>query len=189
MCQDKKDYIFPNIFRLRSLNDIEEIKTLGPLSFDESIRITSFYDVLSLNNELVLAEPGFGKTELLKHLNAYANDKNFSSLYVELRGYVKESNLENFIIEEASISSQPFSIVNNENVVLFLDAFDEAKHDSFSDLIRQIKVFHKQYPMEEAEQFIEAMFGKLIDEHYQCSKRPRYHDPDIEWKANSIKVP
>lgn len=146
MYQDKKDYIFPNLFKLRSLNDIEEIKTLGPLSVDESIRITSFYDVLSLNNALVLSEPGFGKTELLKHLNAYAKDNNFSSLYVELRSYTKENNLENFITDEATISSQPFSIVNNENVVLFLDAFDEAKHDSFSELIRQIKVFHKQYP-------------------------------------------
>jgi hypothetical protein len=43
--------------------------------------------------------------------------------------------------------------------------------------------------MEETEQFIEAMFGKIVENKQKCSKLTRYHEPDIVWEFNSIKAP
>ena len=91
MDKSKSIYIDPNLFLFNDLSEVEKSRTLNLFYADKKKKIKSFADILTLDNALILGEPGFGKSELLRHLHSKANEYGLSSIYIELKGSIRVS--------------------------------------------------------------------------------------------------
>lgn len=151
------NYILPNIKKFDSIKDF-----MDPENHFNTFS-TSINELLKLSNTFIIAEPGFGKTRLLKEIIrlSYANEK--SSIFIDLKKV--DCSINDFInkktrfaieinhlkdemdLQKCSlIKSSGFELENTSKNIICLDALDEVKLEDFCTIIDSIKEFLILYP-------------------------------------------
>jgi len=131
-------------------------------SFDEALSANEDWDKYLLSKEdkwefgtlfnhartAVVAEPGYGKTRLLREMVLHAKEQGYRGIAVELKK-ISGRSLEKFIFEQSrvpsTLKSQSFRLKDAKNVVVCLDALDEVKLDEFSLVVEKLKIFLAKY--------------------------------------------
>jgi len=138
------NYIQPNILTCKSF------QTLIDPVFKYSNRIEKFCfeDLFSIKKAFVIAEPGYGKTRLLKEVIIKEPINGKQGIAIDLKKVDK--NLKEFIEEKSSrdtlLKTNNFSLINNQRTIVCLDALDEVKQQDFSKIVDWIKEFTHDYP-------------------------------------------
>lgn len=147
-------YINPNLKQYDSLK----------LLLDNQSDIFSSYtykisDLLNLNKCIIISEPGYGKTRLLKECLSQGQ---YEGVFVDLKKIGKQDikqfidNQNNSIIiiqksnNEEILNSKlfktpNFTLENNDNIIFCFDALDEVKQEYFSEIVDNIHRFIKEY--------------------------------------------
>jgi hypothetical protein len=151
-------YIQPNLGKYDSF---EKFLQRNPYIPPESIGSDfSFDDFFKMKRLLVIAEPGNGKTRLLKEIIVEAFKKKKQGIFIDLKRVDK--NLESFIKEPKRIfesitpersgeelkamtllKTEGFALENSEETMICLDALDEVTQQYFSNVVDWIKEFFK----------------------------------------------
>jgi len=140
------EYVIPSIKQLDSLKKVGEFLEESSFAFslgsDDAIK--NIDDLFNIPKNIVIGEPGIGKTELLHQLEKKISKQEFESLFVELRqfsNYTKEIN---------EFVSSP----SDKKKILFLDGFDEVSAKN----------------LEEAFSFLQLLSEKDIYIYASCRK-------------------
>ena len=159
------NYITPNLIKYDSYEELTKKKNIfkGLFDFYDEKEKIRFNDLFLLKNAVILAEPGYGKTRLLKEIVIEARNCGKYAFYLDLKkvdGSIEEyitkksanakivDNLMNeFVIYETFLlKTTEFHLEDNSNFIVCLDALDEVKQDKFSNIIDYIKEFTRIYP-------------------------------------------
>lgn len=141
-------YVIPQLSVFNSFKEAQdEVKKNEGLFFREieNKELTSYFNY---KRTLVIAEPGYGKTRLLKELFRNAKSLKKESLLIDLKKIPENIGIEDFIylqINELE-KDKNFEIVDSENIILYLDGLDEVKQGNFSMVVDKIKSFNLKYP-------------------------------------------
>jgi len=152
-------YVKPTIRFYDRFNDIEsEGETYAYL-----LHKTNWDDIFLKNRVVLLAEPGYGKTRMLKEIVLESSQHHKEAIFVDLKmvsgiveDYIKEYsdscksvellNSEEEIIKCQTIKSNHFTLTNSENIIICFDALDEVQiGEKFAKLINDLKDFTKKY--------------------------------------------
>ena len=141
-------YIIPRLRIFQSFKEAQvEIEENRGLIFNE-IENKALNDYFNYKRTIVIAEPGYGKTRLLKEF--YLNVKSFGrkSFLIDLKKIPENVNIEDFIYLQTDDfeKDKNFKIVDSENIILCFDGLDEVKQENFSEVIDKIKSFDLKYP-------------------------------------------
>jgi len=107
---------------------------LSEFMFGEDSIIT-VEDLSKGNRNLVVGEPGVGKTELLNRIKDHLNKNKFSTALISLRNSSSLEDIDKFIGTKSEIPK-----------VLLLDALDEVKSNTFPDVLEKIEKISSLYP-------------------------------------------
>lgn len=134
-------YIKP---RLKVYNTFEELNKNEPFigSYFGEKDTEEFENLITYKRLIVLAEPGYGKSELLRQLAKNSLD---NSIIVELKKFQGESSISQLIEKECKIAKRNFNLVDDEKIVVCLDALDEVRNHLLEDLISKINIFTNDY--------------------------------------------
>lgn len=132
------NYIKPKIGIYNSFDD----------AFNSSAAIFGFEDekedweyklFFSHHRTLVLAEPGFGKTELLNQIVSEGKNHGKKTVFIDCKKI--------FVCKISSYVSERTEAKDiDENVIVCFDALDEIRYDDFSNTINEIKTFLADNP-------------------------------------------
>jgi len=116
------------------------------LSFKE--KKWEFKDLFAFPKNLIVAEPGYGKTRLLREIVPRASNEGKKAICVESKKII-EATIEEFILNQfikgSAVKSDGFELKNEKDVVICLDALDEVKLEDFSSTVEKIKNFLAEY--------------------------------------------
>ena len=152
-------YVKPTIRFYDRFNDIEsEGETYAYL-----LHKTDWDDIFLKNRIILLAEPGYGKTRMLKEIVLESSKHHKEAMYVDLKmvsciveDYIRES-IDKYTIAESldteekvnecqAIKSNNFSLANSQNTIICFDALDEVQiGETFAKLINDLKDFTNKY--------------------------------------------
>lgn len=147
----KDSFIYPQLSRYKTFQELVEghktsyLRRSGLLSFDE---------LMNFKTSVVLAEPGFGKTRLLKEM--FLNNKK-EAIFIDLKRV--EGDLEDFIkkrdipiysegddiFHNYILKNKKFTLRNLDKVSIYLDALDEVKYHEFYRMVDSIKSLLRKY--------------------------------------------
>ena len=112
------------------------------LPFDQ--KKWEFTDFFRFPKTFVIAEPGYGKTELLHQIVSNALKEGKNAIAVEIKK-INQTSVQAFIVNQAKREdvhkSENFELKNEKNVIICLDALDEVKPQKFLQTVEQIKTF------------------------------------------------
>jgi len=153
------NYVKPTIRFYDRFDDLDsEQKTYAYL-----LHKTDWDDIFSKKRIVLLAEPGYGKTRMLKEIVLESSQHHKEAMFVDLKmvfgiveDYIKKyadscKSVELLHSEEEIIKCQPiksnnFTLTNSENIILCFDALDEVQiGEKFAKLINDLKDFTKKY--------------------------------------------
>lgn len=158
-------YITPNMSMHDSFKDVLEFKSETEyyyflLSDRNQVK---FNDLYANDITFVIAEPGYGKTRLLKEIVIKAKMNHKEAIFMDLKKV--QFSLSQFIKDHVSkavvvslkkteidldktdlIKTPDFELIDNTSTIVCLDALDEVKKERFSDIVDSIKEFIKEYP-------------------------------------------
>jgi hypothetical protein len=153
-------YIQPDLETYDSFNEFLDRNPFIPDLLVESN--FSCGDFFKMKGSFVIAEPGNGKTRLLKEVIVEALNKKKQGIFIDLKKV--DRDLESFISEPKRIfesitpeskgedlkkmtlfKTEGFSLENSEETMICLDALDEIKQQDFSNVVDWIKYFSKQF--------------------------------------------
>jgi hypothetical protein len=107
-----------------------------------------FKDLLVFPKTFIVAEPGYGKTRLLKEIVLRANDEGKKAISVECKKII-EATVEEFILNQtkkvSTVQTDNFELENEEDIIICFDALDEVKLEDFSRTVEKIKTFLAEY--------------------------------------------
>lgn len=146
--KNENNYILPRLKIFQSFEDIQsESGEYGDFLLDK-FEDKNLIDYFVSPRTFVIAEPGYGKTRLLKELSIINKSLGKESLSVDLKKIPPQMNLFDYLklcIDELSESNH-FQIVDSDNIFLCLDGLDEVKQENFGGTIDKIKSFVFHYP-------------------------------------------
>lgn len=136
-------YINPNLNLYKSFVDLNHDRAMHGYrwAFDEEkIKVK---DLLTHSRLFVLAEPGYGKTELLGKIKEAGESKNLNAIIIDLKtldiNFSIAENIEKMLNRPEVIKTNNFKFSNSENVIICLDALDEVTTNKLSLTIDKIK--------------------------------------------------
>ncbi len=107
-----------------------------------------FKDVFNFPKTFIVAEPGYGKTRLLREIALIASNEGKKAICVESKKII-EATAEEFILNQlkkaSAVRSGGFELKNEENIIVCFDALDEVKLEDFSRTVEKIKTFLTEY--------------------------------------------
>jgi len=136
--------------------DLEKLKN-DPFS-QYYVPFLTISNLENKDNFLIVSEPGFGKTRLLKEFLIKSGEP---GIFIDLKK-IKDRNIEDYIkqiqdnllehstfdneLEEAKeFKTKYFNLSNESKLIFCFDALDEVKSELFSDTIDNIKKFMRIY--------------------------------------------
>lgn len=158
-------YILPNLKKYDSFSEVVEKRPLaaayGSLIKEGDLEFKALFNFSRL---IILGEPGFGKTRLLKEVIRQSGKSKKKAIVIDLKllsldktiaEFIQEKTVKAFEIGDSSLEkdlefntflkSSDFELANLEDVVVCLDALDEVKQQDFSKVVEYIKVFSLEY--------------------------------------------
>jgi hypothetical protein len=107
-----------------------------------------FKDVFNFPKTFIVAEPGYGKTRLLREIVSRASNEGKKAICVESKKII-EATAEEFILNQLkkplAVRSDGVELKNKENIIVCFDALDEVKLEDFSRTVEKIKNFLTEY--------------------------------------------
>lgn len=107
-----------------------------------------FKDFFDFSKTFVVAEPGYGKTRLLREIALRASSEGKKAIHVESKKII-EATVKEFILNQLknapTVKSDGFELKNENNVIVCFDALDEVKWEDFSRTVEKIKTFLAEY--------------------------------------------
>ncbi|MDP8226946.1 MAG: hypothetical protein P9L89_04815 [Candidatus Celaenobacter polaris] len=107
-----------------------------------------FKDLFNLPRTFVVAEPGYGKTRLLREIVSRASNNGKKAIGLDSKKII-ETNVKEFILNQlkdaSTVKSDGFELKNEENIIICFDALDEVKLENFSLTVEKIKAFLAEY--------------------------------------------
>jgi len=143
-------YIEPNLKLYQNYTDFKENK--GPIKYnfilDDQKQKT--IELLKYNRLMILAEPGFGKSVLLKHFVSISENNGIQSISLDLKSLDLNKSLNENIEAKSKYENinktKSFKLANDTNILVCLDAFDEVSVKNCSSIIDKITDFSLDYP-------------------------------------------
>jgi len=93
-----------------------------------------FKDLFNFPRTFIVAEPGYGKTRLLKETVLRATDEGKKAIFVECKKIIEET-VEKFILNQtkkvSAVQTDTFELENEEDIIICFDALDEIKLENF----------------------------------------------------------
>ena len=150
------EYIKPNLIKYNTLKELLE----APKNYPFIEPNTKIEDLPLRKNNLVISEPGLGKTRFLKEILLNRSAK--EGIFLDLKRLKKKSIL-SFINEYKNIDvlnknninkemqllkiwkTENFELKNNSKNIFCFDALDEVKNDDLAEVIDNIKNFMKDF--------------------------------------------
>lgn len=143
-------YIPPNLNIFQSYEDLKNNKPFDKYRWYDEKQKMSIEDILKHQKVIVLADPGYGKTELLKQVINITSQKDLKSILINLKNLDYTKNLSENIIAKTKRpdieKSSEFSIENKKNIIVCLDALDEVASTHISRVLEMIKDFLTTFP-------------------------------------------
>jgi predicted NACHT family NTPase len=154
------EYIQPN---LEKYDSFEKFLERNPYIPPESIGSNfSFGDFFKIKRLFVVAEPGYGKTRLLKEIIVEAFNKKKQGIFIDLKKVDRDLKIfiskPNRIFESITpersgeelkamtlLKTEGFALENSEETIICLDALDEVIQQYFSNVVAWIKDFSRQF--------------------------------------------
>lgn len=143
----KGPYISPNLWFSTSFEEMESRRDEAQyLSLFEGKKRRAareaFDEVLSTRKALILSEPGYGKTRFLQELREYAKkEKNFNTVFIELRLYSGEKSIEEYIYDQ-----NKYELKDDAKVILCFDGLDEVKQDCLHSVVSRLRCILDSFP-------------------------------------------
>ena len=153
------DFIKPDIYKYNSFEELFNDNEFKFFSRHKSGQEVDFENIVNFKQLFVVAEPGFGKTRLLKETfkKLVATEKQV--IFIDLKKvdqdielYIKSNQSritpysENLILENVNqFKSKNFKLKNSKSIAVCLDALDEVKYQDFTSQVERIKFFLKKY--------------------------------------------
>jgi len=137
-------YIKPDITFYASFDEAfsDDSEYARYLPFDQ--KKWEFTDFFRFPKTFVIAEPGYGKTELLRQIVSNAEKEGKNAIAVEIKK-IDQTSVKEFIVNQAKREdvhkTEGFKLKNEENVVVCLDALDEVKPQDFLQTVERIRTF------------------------------------------------
>ena len=114
--------IFPNFSEAKDF-----LKDGGVIFFEDDEKNLEVVDLAQGHRNLIIGEPGIGKTELLKKIQAYFHEQASLTAFVSLRQNDVEQAIDAFLKRK-----------DDRTKVLFLDALDEVQSSLFPSILEKI---------------------------------------------------
>lgn len=158
------NYIKPKLDFYDTFSDFDKEKEPSYFSYYGSKH--SFDDIFLKNRVFVLAEPGYGKTRMLKEIVMGASAHQKEAIYIDLKkmnnpvrsvksfvqdAFEKYDNTnklesEDKVVNSQYIKTEKFELIDSDDIIVCFDALDEIQlGEIFSDLIYELQVFIKEY--------------------------------------------
>jgi len=150
-------YIIQNMSKYLNIQHLKKDED-GMLRYiDNKITKPTFEELYNLKYLMVIAEPGYGKTRLLKEIVLKADEQNKKAFFIDSK--IIKNNIIDSIQNCQKISSdiseedlQKESLFSNtldssleENTIICLDALDEFPFDKLYDFLGKIQKFIEKY--------------------------------------------
>lgn len=107
-----------------------------------------FKDLFAFLKTFIVAEPGYGKTRLLREIVPRASNEGKKAILVESKKIIEatvEKSILNQLKNASAAKSDGFELKNEENIIICFDALDEVKLEDFSRTVEKIKSFLAEY--------------------------------------------
>ncbi len=152
-------YIVQNIIKYTDINHFEKTLEKDYHSyFDEEKSHPNFIELYNFKYIMVVAEPGYGKTRLLKELVIKGNENNTKVFFIDskhIKNTIEESIQKCKVIEE-NISeeklqkqiylSNSYDLTLDKDTIVCLDALDELPFSNLYDFFEKIEKFISDFP-------------------------------------------
>lgn len=132
------NYVLPDFYIVDKLEDVDK-DSYRYLLIDKSPPKT-LEEVFVHKRLIILGEPGFGKSEILKQLYKNSQERSLNAYYIQLRQYNPTIPFEIFM--QSVLAKSPES----KEIRLFLDGFDEIRQIYLEDFITNFKIFLSANP-------------------------------------------
>lgn len=175
-------YIIQNMQKYLNIQHFEKDED-GMLRYlDDKITKPTFNELFDFKYSMVIAEPGYGKTRLLKEIVLKASEQNKKAFFIDskkIKNNIVDSiqkckEISNIISEEnlqkESLFSNTLDFNLDENTIICLDALDELPFSKLYDFFEIIEKFIKAYPS--VHLFISCRTHHLNKVDFNLSKLP-----------------
>ena len=151
-------------------------------SFDEKKIKPSFEELYNIKNLMIVAEPGYGKTRLLKQISLKGNENNKKVFFIDSKiikssiiEYIEkckiiDSNLTEEQLQQKSSFCNQEEFTLDENTIICLDALDELVFSNLFSFFEKVKDFISKYP--NVKVFISCRTHHLNKIEYDLSNIP-----------------
>ncbi|MBA3284735.1 MAG: hypothetical protein H0U27_06705 [Nitrosopumilus sp.] len=129
-------YIQPNTKIYSSFNEAKtDIDRYGQPSIFGRSEVLSLEDLTQGHRNLIVGEPGIGKTKLLENIKVFFDQKDNHTILISLKSKNVLDEINTFI-----------STKTHKQKVLLLDALDEIRSSDFSEVLNKIENITRSYP-------------------------------------------
>ncbi len=129
-------YIPPTTKICSNFNEAKEFfDKLGGVTYFDRDKPLGIGDLTQGNRNLIIGEPGVGKTLLLDKIKAYLESQNVSTSLINLRHTDAAAQIDDFLNSATSVPR-----------TLLLDALDEVQSNLFPAVLQKIEQISKQHP-------------------------------------------
>ncbi len=143
-------YIPPNLNIFQSYEDLKNNKPSDKYKWYLEKERMSIEDILKHQRVVILADPGYGKTELLNQIINISSQKDLKSILINLKNLDYTKNLSENIINKAKRpdidKTYEFRLEDQKNIIVCLDALDEVTTTNLPRVLEMIKDFLSTFP-------------------------------------------
>lgn len=179
----KSNYIVQNMTKFLDYDHFFENQNNPEMSyFDKKKTNPNFVELYNLKYVMIVGEPGYGKTRLLKELVIQGNENNTKVFFIDskhIKNTIEESIQKCKVIEknisEEKLQKQIYlsssdDLTLDKNTLLCLDALDELPFSNLYDFFGKIEEFISDYP--DIKLFVSCRTHHLKKVDYDLSNIP-----------------
>ncbi|WP_188108571.1 NACHT domain-containing protein [Sulfurimonas lithotrophica] len=177
----RNKYIIQNMTKFLDYNHYLKNYNNPTMSyFDDKKSNPNFIELYSLKYVMVVAEPGFGKTRLLKELVLRGSDNNAKVFFIDskqIKNSIQESiqkckvvekNISEEKLQKTVYLSNTDDFTLDKNSIVCLDALDELPFSKLYDFLEQVEEFISNNP--DIKLFVSCRTHHLKKVEYDLSK-------------------
>lgn len=150
-------YIVQNMHKYLNIEHFQKDENEALRFIDETITKPTFDELFNLKYSMVVAEPGYGKTRLLKEIVLKAHEQKRKAFFLDSKSIKKNivesihkpkkvsSNISEEDLQKEYLFSNSLDFTLEENVIICLDALDELAFSKLYDFFEMIENFMKEY--------------------------------------------